>query len=334
MAANIRKASLMSNRIFPNYKIIGTLLLVLGVLVILFTIPLSAKENAKIELPDGLYMYDSWISHTKGESVRFEKFFVVQNNIIYSSREAIRKFGISKLNKLFTENKKYKILFGGKKIGEIQNLAVDDEDGHKVYKEKLLTKNIKESPAYWKESIYLGRLGSAVKCLAVPEEYKEVKKKVYNTIQQGEVDKIAKLAKEKLLPMIINRKELKQYKIKDAELYKEDLMLLDKMSYQSNDLYIGIYRYMFKIREYFIVFGTIKDNIYVITSNYSDEVPDYDGVVSIYGMLDVDGDGNEELIMEKVFSGLDEAIYNIEIYKQEADGKWARIQKISWEVKP
>jgi len=309
--------------------------LVLGVLAVLFAISLSPAENAKINLPDGLYMYNSSIERlTDGrERVGFGKYFVVHNNTIYSSQEAVRKFGVSKLNTLFTENKSYKILFGGENIGKIYNVKIDDE-GDWNYKENLFVKNIKEGPAYWKERIYLGRLGSAVKCLAVPEEYKEVKKKVYNTIPQEEVDKISKLVKEKLLPLVKNRKELKQYKIKDKELYKEDLMLLDKMSYRNNDLYIGVYRYMFKIREYFIVFGIIKENIYVITSNYNDEVPDYDGDVGIYGMLDVDGNGNEELIMGKVFSGLDEAIYNIEIYKQEADGNWTRIQKISWEVKP
>ena len=133
----------MNYKIFPNYKIISKLILLLGVLALLFAIPLSAAENVKIKLPDGLYMYNSWIAQlTKGgESVRFEKFFVVQNNTIYSSQEAIRKFGILKLNKLFTENKKYKILLGGGKIGEIQNLEVDDADGHRVYKEELLTKN-------------------------------------------------------------------------------------------------------------------------------------------------------------------------------------------------
>jgi len=277
----------MNYKIFPNYKIISKLILLLGVLALLFAIPLSAAENVKIKLPDGLYMYNSWIAQlTKGgESVRFEKFFVVQNNTIYSSQEAIRKFGILKLNKLFTENKKYKILLGGGKIGEIQNLEVDDADGHRVYKEELLTKNIQKGPAYWRESIYVGRLGSAVKCLAVPEEYKEVKKEVYTTIPQEEVDEISKLIKEKLFHLVKNRKEITDYQLKYTELNKEYIDLLDKISNQNDELYIGVYRYIFKIAEnsrpflvttlapaFEIAFSIKKDNLYIITSDYDGEM--------------------------------------------------------------
>lgn len=315
-----------------KYSVIG----LFAVLALLFAIPLSAAEKVKIKLPDGLYMYDSSIERLQDGRVRvgFGKYFVVCNNKIYSSKEAVKKFGILKLNKLFTENKKYKILFGGEQIGKIYNVRIDNEEDWD-YKEEFFTKSIKEGPAYWEKSlkIIIPRMGSAAKCLVVPEEYKEVKKIVYTTIPQEEIDKIAKLIKEKLLPLVINRKEVRQYKIEEKELYKEDLMLLDKMSYRNNDFYIGIYRYMFEIQEYFIVFSVIKENIYIITSNYSDDIPDYDGAVSVYGMLDVDGDDNEELIMEKVFSGPDKASYNIEIYRQESDGKWTVLQRISWEVK-
>lgn len=303
--------------------------LVLGVFTVLFAISLSEAENAKIKLPDGLYMYDSSIERlTDGrERVGFGKYFVAKNNTIYSAQEAVRKFGVSKLNKLFTENKKYKILFGGEKLGKIYDVKIDDE-GDWNYREELLTKNIKEGPAYWKESIYLDRLGSAVKCLAVPEEYKEVKKKVYTAIPQEEIDKVAKLAKDKLLPLVINRKELKRHKIKDTELYKEDLMLLDKISYPNNNLYIGVYRYMFKIQEYFVAFAIFRQNLYVITSNY-DDVTYYDGNMSIQGTLDVDGSGDEGLIIEKQYLGPGEVTANLEVYKQKKDGNWTRIQKLA-----
>lgn len=305
--------------------------LVLGVLAVLFAIPLLAAENAKINLPDGLYMYDSWASHTKGESVRFEKFFVVQNNIIYSSQEAIRKFGISKLNKLFTENMKYKILLGGEKIGEIQNLEVDDEDGHKVYREELLTKNIKEGPAYHVEGTYVGTLGSAVKCLAVPEEYKEVKKKVYTTIPQEEVDKIATLAKQKLLPLVIKRKGFAKYKITEMELYKDSLFDLDKISYRNDELYIGRYLYAFKTAKtsywFEIIFSTRKDNFHVVTTNY-EEGDLVAGYMTIYGMLDVDGCGEDELVIEKEAPRENETTIWLEIHKQKLDGNWMLIKVV------
>ncbi len=327
----------MSNRIFPNYKIIGTLILVLGVLAILFTIPLSAAENAKINLPDGLYMYDSRIWALKKEevSIRFRKYFVVKNNIIYSSQEAMKKFGASKLNELFTENKNYKILFGGENIGKIYDVKFNNE-GYWNYKENLYVKNIKEGPAYWKEKIYLDRLGSAAKCIAVPEKYKEVKKKVYTTIQQEELDKISKLVKGKLFHLVKNRKEITDYQLKHTELNEEYVELLDKISNHNDELYIGIYRYIFKISQNSrpftiattlptveIAFSVKKDNVYVITSDYA-------GTMKIQGMLDIDGCGEQEIIIEKVYGGLDEAIKKIEIYKQKTDGNWTLIQKNEW----
>jgi hypothetical protein len=51
-------------------------------------------------------------------------------------------------------------------------------------------------------------------------------------------------------------------------------------------------------------------------------------MMSIYGMLDVDGCGADELIIEKVFDHEDYLITKLEIYKQKADGNWTRIRKI------
>jgi hypothetical protein len=203
---------------------------------------------------------------------------------------------------------------------------------------------------YGRESIYLARLGSAVNYIAVPEEYKEVQRKVYKTISQEEVDKITKLIKGKLLPLVIKRKELAQYEIKETELYKEYLELLDKITTADNEIYIGIYRYVFKISPdsikispdsrpyrartivpaFEIVFSVKNNTVNVITSNYDAETL-RDGDMKIQGLLDVDSDGEAKLIMEKVFSGLDdpdEAIKNLEIYKQKADGIWTLIYKI------
>jgi len=298
-----------------------------------------AKKYAKnIKLPDGLYMYDSSISRLENGSdwVGFGKWFVVRNNMIYSSQDAIKQIGVSELNALFTENKKYKVLLGGQKIGEIHNVRIElyNDEMEWNYKEELFTKGIKQGPLYV-ENKYL-RTGSAVKCIGVPEKYKEIQRKVYSTISQEEIDKISKLAKEKLFHLIKNRKEITQYKIKDKDLTYEKLELLDKISHRNDELYIGIYRYAFKTTEnnydLQIVFSVEKDNVNVITSGHDDETGDYDGDISIYGMLDVDGCGEEELIMEKVSGGLDEALKNISIYKRKADGNWTRIQKISWRV--
>jgi hypothetical protein len=316
----------MSNRIFPNYKIIGTLILVLGVLAIVITtsLPLSTAGNEKINMSDGLYMYDSWIEHLLkgGISVRFEKCFVVKNNIIYSFQDAMKKIGVSKLNKLFADSKKYKILFGGENIGEIYNVNIEN-DGYRRYEEELYTKNIKEGPAYGS-----GGYGSAVKCLAVPEKYKEVKKKVYTTIPQEEVDKIAKLAKEKLLPLLISRKGFAKYKITEMELYKDSLLHLDKISYRNDELYIGRYQYAFKTAKnaywFDIIFSARKDSFHIVTTDY-EEGDLVAGYMTIYGMLDVDGCGEDELIIEKEAPREGETTIWLEIHKQKPDGNWTRI---------
>lgn len=318
------------------------------VVAVLYAIPLSAKENVKIKLPDGIYMYDSEVQRQKDGSDRvgFGKFFVVLNKNIYSSKEFVKKFGISKLNKLFGGNKKYKMLCGGEVVGTKYNLkfekdeAVDRDNATFDCAESYIKKNFKEGPAYyWREIMYPGKLTSVAKCMAVPEEYKEVKKKVYTTIPQEEVDKIAKLAKEKLLPLLINRKGFAKYKIKEMELYEENLLLLDKVSHRKGDLYLGRYTYKFKTAKtraemsginsytFDIVFSATKDNVHIVTTDYEDGdlVASY---IEIYGMLDVDGCGEDELIIEKEAPREDETTIWLEIHKQQPDGNWTRIKAV------
>ncbi len=317
----------MKNSIFSNHKISDKIILVMMVFAmysVLFAIPLSAAENAKIKLPDGLYMYGSSIEKLQDGRVRvgFGKYFVVINNIIYSSKEAIRKFGVVKLNKLFTENKKYKILFGGEQIGKIYNVRIDSEEDW-GYKEELLTKNIKEGPAYGRESIKIK--GSAVKCLAVPEEYKEIKKIVYTTIPQGEVDIIAKRAREKLYPMVENKTKTHGW-----SLYEENLERLDKISDRNGELYIGVYNFAFKkpfdARQWSywddkMIFSAKNSNVHFITGEQDE------GWMTICGMLDVDGDGDGELIIERTFGDEDGSTTTLEIHKQKTDGNWTLIYK-------
>jgi hypothetical protein len=315
-------------------KLSGVVTILICLLIVLFALPLSAKENAIIKLPDGLYMYDSWIENLQNGdvSVRFEKYFIVKNNVIYNSNEAIKKYGISKLNESLTENKHYKILQGGEKIGEID--VKIEGDGYHRYEEKLLKKNIKEGPAYGRESIYLGRLGSAAKYIAVPEKYKETPTKFYNTISKEEIEKVSKLAKDKLFALVKNRKEIIQYLLMNAELKEEYIELVDKISDRNDEMYIGIYRYNFKIKEndiasqnttivpsFEIAFSIKKDKLDVITS-------DYDGEIEMCGILDVDSDGKGEMIISKTLGGEDGATITMEIYKQKKNGNWALISKL------
>ncbi|MFH2045048.1 MAG: hypothetical protein ABIK92_07865 [Pseudomonadota bacterium] len=318
-----------------KYLVIG-----LFAVSVLFTIPLSAAENVKIKLPDGIYMYASLIGRLKDGSDRvgFMKYFVVYNKNIYSSKDFVKKFGISKLNTLSGGNKKNIIILGGEVIGIKYNLrfkkaiTFDKENATFVCDEAYFTKNIKEGPAYyWPEIMYPRLLASATKCLAVPEEYKEVKKNVYTAIPQEEVDKIAKLAKEKLLPLLINRKGFAKYKIREMELFKENLWILDKISYQNHELYIGEYQYGFKGAEtsyhFHIIFSATKDNMHIVTTNY-EEGDLVAGYMETYGMLDFDGCGNDELVIEKEAPREDETTIWLEIHKQKPDGNWMIIKVV------
>lgn len=322
--------------------------LLLGVLVVavLSAIPLSAKENVKIKLPDGLYMYDAIVSQSQGKAhIGFQKYFVVRNNIIYGQRDAVKKFGFKKLNEMFIKNKKHKILLAGEKVGEIYIASIDNEgdcaEGCVSYKVEIASKNLKERPAYGN-----GGYGSAVNCIVVPEEYKEIQKKVHDEISKEEIDKISKLAKDKLLPLVIKRKALKKNKVKDTDLVKEGIVLLDKITYRNEETYIGIYSYEFNVAAnvchayklvtcapvFQIIFAVRKDNVYVITSDVDEETL-WNAKTTILGTLDVDGCGREELIIEKDYSGEDEILIHLEIYKQNDAGNWTLIQKNKWEEK-
>lgn len=168
-------------------------------------------------------------------------------------------------------------------------------------------------------------------CLAVPEEYKEVKKKVYNTISQEEVEKVTKLAKEKLLPILIRSKEARQYQIKKEEMLNGKINLIDKLSHDNGLFYIGIYWFIFKTPVdsyvYTILFFVEGDQVYLITTNYDAESMG-SGMMSIYGMLDVDGDGKEELIVDKLYPSEDGPTVYLEIYKRRSNDEWTRINKI------
>ena len=307
--------------------------LLAGVLVLLFAMPLAAaeKESVKIKLPDGFYMYSSSIEKLQdgSERVGFSKYFVVYKNNIYSAQEAVKKIGISKLNTLFGGAKKYKILcpISGGQIGQIYSVMIEDGEEWD-YKESFFTKDIKEGPAYGKESIKIK--GSAGKCLAVPEEYEEIKKIVCTTIPQGEVGIIAKRAREKLYPMVENKT-----KIHGWSLYEENLERLDKISDRNGELYIGVYNFAFKkpfdARQWSywddkIIFSAKNNNVHFITGEQDETF------MTICGMLDVDIDGEDELIIERTSIGEDAddpvSWIIVEIYKQKEDGNWTLVYKI------
>jgi len=93
----------------------------------------------------------------------------------------------------------------------------------------------------------MSRSGSAVKCLAVPEQYKEVKNIFYPKIRRKEVDKISKIIKRDMFQLVKDREEITKLQLKYTEVNEEYIVLLDKISDHNNELYIGLYRYEFII---------------------------------------------------------------------------------------
>jgi hypothetical protein len=271
----------------------------------------------KLKLPDGLYMYVNY--------------FVAKNNTLYSAQEAIKKFGIANLNKWFAENKKYKILFGGEKIGEIYDLKIENDEG--IDHEISLTKNVNEGPLYVKDKLFL-RLGSAIKKIGVPESYQAMPRKVYPNISKEEITAIESLLKQKLFPLIKNRKELAHYKVKQESISSEELLLLDKVSLRNEEMYIGVYLYIFEIGKGSfrseIVVSLKNEGVQVVTSKYDEykgQILD-GGMMNIYGMLYVDGCGEDELIIEKEYDHEYEAINILGIYKQKNGVNWMLVQEM------
>ncbi len=79
------------------------IIIMLIVSFVLSAIPLLAEEKVKIKLPDGLYLYDAIVSKEEGKThIGFQKYFVVKNNMIYSQKKAVKKFGFKKLNEITT----------------------------------------------------------------------------------------------------------------------------------------------------------------------------------------------------------------------------------------
>ncbi len=204
----------------------------------------------------------------------------------------------------------------------------DCADGCVIYKDKLLTNSIKEGPAYGGQE-----LRRAINYVAVPEEYKEIPQTLCTTIQKAEVDEITKLAKEKIFDLIKDRKEVKKYKVKHAAVFRDELELLEKVSSRKGVMYIGIYHRVYATPENTdrfdleILFSAEKDKVHFITSQYDDVTLD-DGDLRLYGSLDVDGCGQEELFIEKLYPSEDGPTIYLEMYKRQSNDEWTMIRKI------
>lgn len=303
--------------------------LIIAALTLLFAMPVSAEEKVKLKLPDGLYMYDLAGTESEGRP-SFQKYFVTKNNTLYSAQEAIKKFGVANLNKWFAENKKYNILFGGEKIGETTNILIEDENEWRS--DSFLTRAVKKEPVEkGKIPVVLGSLGAS---MGVPEAYQATPRKVYTSISKEEVATIESILKQKLFHLIKNRKELAHYKVKQETISSEELLLLDKVSRRNEEMYIGVYHYIFKVGKGSfrsdIVFSLKNEDVQVVTSKYDEhngQILD-GGMMSIYGMLDVDGCGEDELIIEKEYDHEYEAINILGLYKQKSGSNWIPVQEM------
>ena len=280
----------------------------------------STREISQTQPPDGLYMYDGFRA----------EFVLVYQSHIHGGQAAIRKYGAPKLNNSFTAQKKYKKILGGQKIAEIHNVEIL-KNGEFIYDEQA-TEIVREGPAYRIERPDVDTMGSAARPVIVPEQYGEVGTKFALAISEDEVARISKLASDKLFRLVMKRKELTQYAIKEKELDERQMVLLDKICRAGEEMYIGIYTYVFRtanagILEFDAVFSAGQDDIRIITTQYDDETLRC-GMMKICGMVDIERGGKEELIIEKEFGGHDETTTNLEIYKQEMDGSWSRVKNI------
>jgi len=309
--------------------------LIIAVLLALTAMPVSAEEKVKLKLPDGLYMYD--LAGTEGVGrPSFQKYFVAKNNTLYSAQEAIKKFGIANLNKWFAENKKYKILFGGEKIGETTNIIIENENEWRS--DSFLTKSVKKEPI--EKGKIPGMLGNVGASMGVPEAYQATPRKVYASVSQEEVTAIESLLKQKLFHLIKNRKEYSKYKLRRESIYSEQILLLDKVSRNNGGIYVGVYEYTFSTGrqpgqggfDSKILFSVENNDVRFVTNQYEARygLILHGGLMNIYGMLDVDGCGEDELIVEKEYDHEyeAEAINILGIYKQKNDVNWMPVKEM------
>jgi hypothetical protein len=298
-----------------------------GALTLLFTMPLMAQEQSsvKLNLPDGVY----------GTNCAF----IVKDNQFYTSPSAIKKFGVAKLNHWFA-GKKFKVLFGGEKIGEgyLSPISDDiklnkistcdhifgrDDSKPRYFNEEKIIK----TPLYLKDSVFNN--GTVMTAVTVPDAYKETPRMIYRSITPEEVATVEKLAQQQLLLELKSRKDLERAhgekldasKFNNADIIKAELVTLDKVFRHSQEMYIGTYNYLFRDgkekKRYKVMFSTVGNAVKFITG--------FNEPVGISGMLDIDGCGEDELIIRKSIEGEDKYISWMEIYKQENNGAWVKI---------
>lgn len=285
---------------------------------LLFTLPLSAQEKSevKLNLPDGVYQ--------AGCS------FILKDNQLYMPQDAIKTFGIAKLNEWFAE-KKYKVLFAGEKVGEGFNKKIADAykpSGINVCSNPFSTDRkkpwyldedkITDGALYVKDEIFRG-WGSVRQQITVPDAYKDSPWKIYRSIPTEEVTVTERLAKEQLLPQLRMSKELAQSKISRDDIASAKLVTLDKVFHRNQEMYIGIlYSGDGKLWNKKVVFSANDQSVKLITITFSD-------VISIKGMIDVDGCGEKELVVTSASEFGDKTLFFLEFYKQLSDYSWQKI---------
>ena len=318
MKTELRKSMKQGSKLMRSMLITG--------LALLFSLPLSAQEKSevKLNLPDGVYQFHGGCD------------FIIKDNQFYTPPGAIKIFGIAKLNEWFV-GKKYKSLLDSEKIGGGYNSKISKK--YSPCKPKmcsfpfetaryLTNKEIAQGPLYARE---FAHNGSVLNVITVPDAYKETRRKLYRSISAEEVAAVEKLVNEKLFIELQNKKELdvrmsgriQKFKFNDAAIKHAQLLMLDKIHQRGKVMFIGVFKYRFKTNDdiigYQVMFSVIERSVKLITGTS-------EPTLNVLGMLDVDGDGEDELVVDRGH-GADEYTGWQEIYKQQQDGSWLQIMK-------
>ena len=288
-------------------------------LALIISMPLAAQEKSsvKLNLPDGPYLIQGGCG------------FIIKDNQFYTSPGAIKKFGITKLNEWFA-GMKYKNLFAGEIIeeGHFSEGFYDESNLKKVSTcDYIFSKGASKSYPLKKEKIIKGPLyavtsfakskGSVTNAMAVPDKYKERLQKLHKSISSTEIQVVEKLVKEQLFAQLIINAEAPKRKFRRDDVENGTLETLDKITWQDKDMYIGVFSFSFKKGGYDVLFSVMHQKVNQITS--------YDNLMIIVGALDLDGCGEDELILEKTIPGENAFASWLEIYKRQKDGNWKKI---------
>jgi hypothetical protein len=302
------------------------------------------KQVLKVKIPDGIYLYYSSVKNLKNNEV--SPLIIVKNGQLLNPYKIAEKVGTSKMMEDYSIGKTFNVFKALEKAGEISDIKFKTEycfAKPRNSKQKILPEItgvgkytgqslpvVESSKEAWPmgvpEIIVTPLTFSYGKNIKRPPLKKEDHKKIISAFRKNLLPKVWEEHNKKL-------KKIGRHIVSEKNSYLFVAEAVDIYGNGNKDV-IGIYYEVFRIAEGKDDAGLSNIDIpFVLWSNgkidkldLRDLVPSY----SFIGVIDIDGDGMKELIVEKIIeveSRDDDASFAtiaIEILKNKND-RWVSI---------